>query len=145
MEFKPYTRKPFKIQAIEITNDNLSEIADVIGEVKENQETGTRYIAINKRVIPNLNRAYVGWYLTLLNDNFRCYSPEAFQDQFVQSDVTGSTGSASHISVYNDTVTQNPVIESPPSEFGRLVPPEEMDSSDIPQMPGPDPRSHDVV
>lgn len=82
MQFNQFIRKPFKIEAIEITAENLSEIAPLIGE--ERTKGDDRYIAVDKRIVPSIHRAYVGWFVTRLDDNLRCYSPKVFHAQFAE-------------------------------------------------------------
>lgn len=82
MEFNNYIRKPFQVEALEITKDNMVEIAELVGEIRTNK--GQAYIALDRRVVPNVNRAFVGWFLTRLGDNYRCYSPKVFNDQFTE-------------------------------------------------------------
>lgn len=80
-EFTDYVRKPFKIEAVQITDDNMDELCELVG--KEVQSKGnTRYIVLNKRIIPNGFRAYVGWWVTQMGDQLRCYPNRIFHDQF---------------------------------------------------------------
>jgi len=81
MEFTTHRRKPFIVEAAEITEENLAEAAELIGELIVNED-GSRYIKINKRLVPNIHRAYVGWWVTQMGDNLRCYSAKIFEDQF---------------------------------------------------------------
>lgn len=83
MIFNTYTRKPFVVEAVEITDENIEAVAKLIGvdgEVKTKDDA--RYITIDKRIVPNIHRAFVGWWLTRMGDNLRCYSPKIFTDQF---------------------------------------------------------------
>jgi hypothetical protein len=84
MQFKNYIRKPFTVEAVEITEENMSDVAELIGEVRE--KDGVTFIAINRRLVPNIHRAYVGWFVTKLGDNFRCYSSKVFNAEFVEHD-----------------------------------------------------------
>ena len=80
MEFVEYVRRPFKIEAIRITEENIDEIAKLIGEIRTK---GTeKFILLDKRIVPNMTRAYVGWWVTRFNDNLRCYSNKIFTEQF---------------------------------------------------------------
>jgi len=81
MEFEPFVRRPFRVEAIEITLENMSEIAELIGDVRT--KDGTTFIAIDRRIVPNVNRAFAGWWMTRLNDNYRCYNPKVFREQFI--------------------------------------------------------------
>lgn len=80
MEFIDFIRKPFKVKGVLITEENMEEIAALVGKMADKE--GERYIALDKRVIPNVRKAYVGWFLTQLGDNYRCYSPKVFREQF---------------------------------------------------------------
>lgn len=82
MEFSTFVRKPFIIEATEITLENIEEVADMIGTLRET-ENGSPYIAVDWRRIPNLNRVYPGFWVTQLGDNVRCYSKRIFRQQFV--------------------------------------------------------------
>jgi hypothetical protein len=77
-----FVRAPFAVHAVQITEDNMAEIAEVIGEIGVGKDNAP-CIVVNKKVVPVINRAYVGWWLTKYGDNFRCYSPEHFADQFI--------------------------------------------------------------
>lgn len=82
MELKNYIRKPFTVEAIEITAENIEEVASFVGEVRV--KDGVPFIAINRRLVPNINRANIGWYFTKLGDNYRCYSAKVFTEQFIE-------------------------------------------------------------
>lgn len=86
MEYSNYTRKPFKVDAIEITDDNIEEISHLIGELRENTVNGGFYIHVNKRLVPNVWKVYPGFFMTKMGDNVRCYTRKIFLDQFVLSD-----------------------------------------------------------
>lgn len=86
MEYHNYVRVPFKVQAVEVTEDNFDEIFALIGkEIKETPQ-GKRYILIDRRIIPNGHKAQVGGWITVMDDRIRYYSKTAFQEQFVDSD-----------------------------------------------------------
>lgn len=82
MEFNQYVRRPFTVEAIEITAENIEEVAALVGKLQTKGET--TFIALNRRIVPNIGRAYVGWYLTRLGDNYRCYAPKVFKGQFIE-------------------------------------------------------------
>lgn len=82
MEFVEYIRKPFSVNAIEITEENMKEVAKLIGTVRT--KDGVTFIALDRRIIPNVTRAFVGWYLTCVDNNYRCYAPKLFRAQFVE-------------------------------------------------------------
>lgn len=82
MEFTTFTRKPFIVEATRITAENMEEVANLIGELRTD-DNGTKVIVVNRRVIPSISRVYVGYWLTKMGDNLRCYSDKVFTDQFI--------------------------------------------------------------
>jgi hypothetical protein len=83
MEFTEYVRKPFTVQATEVTVDNMHELAKSIGEVRE-EEDGTLYILVDPRLVPNVPKVFVGYFVTKMKKNVRCYSRNIFQEQFTK-------------------------------------------------------------
>lgn len=83
MEFVTCVRKPFKVEAVQITKDNIEEIAEEIGKIRYKRENGEPFIRVNPRVIPNIQFVYIGFYMTKMGDNIRCYSGRIFEDQFI--------------------------------------------------------------
>lgn len=82
MEFSQFVRRPFAVEAVQINVDNLHDVADLIGKVQT--ESGVTFIALDRRIIPNINRAYVGWWLTRLGNEYRCYANKVFKKQFIE-------------------------------------------------------------
>lgn len=81
VEFTIFNRKSFSVEAVQITEENVQALGPLVGEVKVNDE-GETYIALDRRIVPNVRRAFVGWWITRMNDNLRCYSPKIFEEQF---------------------------------------------------------------
>lgn len=82
MGFKKYKRKPFEVEAVEITEENIDELAQYIGTVRVREEDQVKFIQVDRRLIPNVARVYQGFYMTKMGDNIRCYSPRTFKEQF---------------------------------------------------------------
>jgi len=80
LPFSLFVRTPFSVEALIITEENIDEVAKLVGTVKTKNDE--KYIALDRRVVPNISRAFIGWYLTRLGDNLRCYSPKVFMEQF---------------------------------------------------------------
>lgn len=80
LQFNKFVRTPFAVEAVQITSENMADVAELIGELKE--QDGVPFILINKRIVPLINRAHVGWWVTKFGDNYRCYSDKTFTDQF---------------------------------------------------------------
>lgn len=84
MDFIEFVRKPFIVEAVEITVDNISEIADLVGELKEKPD-GTPFIFVDRHLVPNVYRVYPGFWMTRMGDHIRCYSRKVFREQFTES------------------------------------------------------------
>ena len=85
MDFDTFVRKPFVVQAVEITKENIEEVAQFVGTLRK-KEDGTPYILVDQRLVPNVFRVYPGFFMTKMGENFRCYSRRIFLDQFIPKD-----------------------------------------------------------
>lgn len=83
MEFTKYVRKPFTVNAAEVTNENIGEIAELIGVLQE-RDNGTPYIHVNRLSIPNITKVYPGFWVTKMDGNIHCYIKKVFHNQFVE-------------------------------------------------------------
>lgn len=83
MEFTTFVRKPFVVEAVEITAENIEEVARYIGDVRE-REDGTQYILVDRRLVPNVFKVYPGFFMTKMGENVRCYSRKIFREQFIE-------------------------------------------------------------
>lgn len=84
MEFNTFVRKPFTVEAVEVTKDNIKDVAEFVGTLKE-KDDGTPYIQVDRRLVPNIYRVYPGFWMTKMGDNVRCYSKRIFNEQFTQT------------------------------------------------------------
>lgn len=87
MEFATFVRKPFVVDAIEITVENIGDVAKYVGDLKE-KDDGTPYILVDRRLVPNVYKVYPGFFMTKMGENIRCYSKKIFTDQFMEKDET---------------------------------------------------------
>lgn len=87
--FEKFVRKPFVVEAIEITAENIEELAKHIG-VYRNRD-GYKYINVDRRFIQGVDRVYPGFWMTKMGDNIRCYNRKIFLDQFTPSTVEAET------------------------------------------------------
>lgn len=86
VEFVSFIRKPFRVEAVEITRENIEELSEMIGELKEG-ENGP-YIEADSNKVPIVNNVFPGYWLVKMGKNYRCFSSKAFKDQF--SEMTPS-------------------------------------------------------
>jgi hypothetical protein len=84
MDFQPYVRKPFVVEAVEVTEENIGEIATYVGELRS-KDDGTPFIFVDRRLVPNIFRVYPGFFMTRMGDHIRCYSRKVFFEQFTAS------------------------------------------------------------
>lgn len=84
MEFSKFVRKPFTVEAVEITTENIEKIAEHVGTLRKKQN-GAPYIQVDRRLVPSLDRVYPGFWMTKIGENIRCYTKRAFMEQFVPS------------------------------------------------------------
>ena len=85
METINFVRKPLIVEATEVTEENIAELAPLIGTLKE-KDDGTPFIHVNRRLVPNVFRVFPGFWVTRMGDNIHCYSKRIFADQFVVAD-----------------------------------------------------------
>lgn len=80
--YQKYARIPFEIDAVEITKENIDEVAQYIGELRQTDE-GETYIWSDPRLVAgNARRVWPGFYMTRMDDRTRCYSGRTFLKQF---------------------------------------------------------------
>lgn len=85
MEYAKFVRKPFVVDAVKITRDNIEELAPLIGTLEYKEDgSGTPYINVNYRLVPGVPRVYLGFYMTKVGNQIRCYSKRAFINQFCE-------------------------------------------------------------
>lgn len=86
LEFTRFVRKPFVVEAVEITSENIADVAKYIGDLRNDEEDGSLYILADSRLVPNVFRVYPGYFMTKMGRNVRCYSRKIFKDQFIEED-----------------------------------------------------------
>lgn len=82
MQFKTYVRKPFTVEAVEVTEDNIDEIAKMCGTI-ETTDRGDKFIKVDQEVVKNVTRVYVGFWMTKNGGSIRFYSKRIFTQQFI--------------------------------------------------------------
>jgi hypothetical protein len=85
LKFTEYVRKPFVVDVVEVTAENIAEIATYVGDLRQ-KEDGTPFIFVDRRLVPNIYRVYPGFFMTRMGDHIRCYSRKVFFEQFVPND-----------------------------------------------------------
>lgn len=87
MDLTTFVRKPFTVEAIEVTEENIEEIAGLIGELRED-EGGKKHIRVDRRKVPNIFKVEPGFWMTKMETskgtNIRCYAGHIFKNQFAR-------------------------------------------------------------
>lgn len=110
-----HIRKPFKVEAVEVTRENIHELSEFIGELKHKQD-GTPYIQSDKKLVGNTFKVWPGFYVTLLNKKVRCYSRRVFFEQFLELDEA----TESWVNYINGDEEKNVETEKDPEETPNL-------------------------
>ena len=85
IEYEDFVRRPFIVKAVEVTEENIREIADELGRLKYDENDGTPYVAVEKGRVPNVSRVQLGWWMTKHGKRTHCYAPGVFEKQFVEN------------------------------------------------------------
>lgn len=73
------------MEAVEITADNIEEAAKSIGELRYNAENDP-FIVVDNRIVSNVERVFIGFWMTRYNRRIHCYSRRSFYMQFIAED-----------------------------------------------------------
>lgn len=84
MQFKTFVRKPFTVEAVEVTEDNIDDIAKMCGTIETNED-GQKFIKTNKEIVKTVTRVYIGFWMTKNGSSIRFYSRRIFNQQFIPS------------------------------------------------------------
>lgn len=94
-EYSEFVRKPFKVEATQVTKENMDEFCKLLGFKKKIQKKpdGTPYIHVDTKIIPKGFRIFEGWYVTRMphprDENeivYHAYREDAFWAQFAAMD-----------------------------------------------------------
>lgn len=86
MQFSTFVRKPFVIEAVEVTRENIEEIAQFVGTLRK-KPNGAPYILVDRKLVPSVFQVHPGFWMTKMDNNIRCYSKKTFNEQFVANTV----------------------------------------------------------
>lgn len=130
-----YFRRPFEVQAFEITQDNIAELAPYVGELLD--DDGAPYIKSDKKKVGNNFKVWPGFFATILKGQVRCYSRSSFFKQFGElNEKTSPTVEFLH----GRCTVEELLSELTPSEF--VGEPDQEEHAEVPveaapEEPGP--------
>lgn len=94
MEIKKYTRKPFEIEAVQVTEQNFGEVAawckgEIVTTAKG--ETSERHIKVrvHRPLTERQTMAFPGDWVLFAGKGFKVYTDKAFVQSFTQIEPTG--------------------------------------------------------
>lgn len=79
-----YVRKPFEVDAVRVTEENMEEAAKWCGgDVRTNKQK-KRYIKVRvvRPLNPRQSEAYVNDTILYAGTGYKVYTPQAFEDSF---------------------------------------------------------------
>lgn len=86
---KQYTRKPFNVDAIQVTAENMADVAAwCMGEIRQVTQKGTNrstdYILVRvlRPLTPRQTQAFVGDWILYAGTGYKVYPNEAFLKNF---------------------------------------------------------------
>lgn len=84
IEWTKYTRKPFPVNAIQITADNMEEVAKAIGSEIRTDHHGAKYVYVEvfKPLNDRQTKGYIGDWMLSANNGYKAYTDKAFQNSF---------------------------------------------------------------
>lgn len=83
LDISTYLRKPFEVQAVQVTEDNIYDIAKwCSGEIMS--EDGKRFIKVRVERVLNerQTRAFAGDWVLFAGKSFKVYTDKAFKTSF---------------------------------------------------------------
>ena len=85
LEYETFVRTPFKIEAVEVTDENIIQIAEMLGsKIFSDTRTGTTFIGVDNEQMPGIYRIYAGFWVTKMGHRYRAYSQQRFLKEFVR-------------------------------------------------------------
>lgn len=95
MEIKKYLRKPFVVDAVQVTEENIEKVAEWCGgQVKERPDRKThvklRYVKVPvyRSMSRRQTEAYIGDWVLQAGKGFKVYIDKAFANTFEEPDTS---------------------------------------------------------
>lgn len=89
LDILEYVRRPFEVQAVQVTEENLQTVADWCeGELRETAD-GKQFIKVKvyRPVSSRQSRAFVGDWVLYSGKAYKVYNTKAFEQSFVPKEA----------------------------------------------------------
>lgn len=115
IEPRPYRRKTFNVSAIQVTSDNIKEVAKWCGgkirsATRNGSETPGLYVLVpvgGSRGNAGPDRAFIGHWVLRVSKGFKVYTNSAFNQCFEPVKYTETTGDIDAIVECLDSPTED--------------------------------------
>lgn len=86
MDLRPFERKTFRVEALQVTAGNIREVAEWCNAQYKTPDSGKPYLIVPSGTRGNCARARIGDWITRLTDanNFRVYQNHVFREAFTE-------------------------------------------------------------
>jgi hypothetical protein len=91
LETRKYVRKPFEVEAVQVTPENIEAVAAWCGgTVSQEKPDGDRHIEVkvHRPMTPRQSKAFLGDWVLFAGTGYKCYTPRAFEKSFDDLGVT---------------------------------------------------------
>lgn len=93
IETAKYQRKPFEVEGVQVTAENMAEVAEWCqGEIQETSgNTGVEvtepskyiHVRVHRAIHPRQTKAFVGDWVLYAGTGYKVYTKKAFENSFV--------------------------------------------------------------
>jgi hypothetical protein len=78
-----FARKPFYVDAVRVSEDNITEVAKWCqGKVSEDEEGKHIEVKVHRPLTPRQTKAYIGDWVLFAGTGYKVYTPKAFDKSF---------------------------------------------------------------
>jgi hypothetical protein len=84
IEFTPYIRKPYRVDALKVTGNNIHVVAELIEGTVETAQDGKTFIRTHRKVVKNVDNIWPGFFLTKVRKKTLAYPSRLFYRNYVE-------------------------------------------------------------
>lgn len=124
LETHQYVRKQFNIDAVQITEKNMADVAAWTDGSIQTDDNNKKFVKVDVKRPLNLRQtqAFIGDWVLCAGEGFKCYTNKAFRSSFEQvsvetklHDVSPKVKTQETVTVTTTLESAKPVTEEPPA------------------------------